>query len=86
MCPLGCRKKSQNEDVTFNAKNMANEYLIDIHNYISAKIVSVKSRKAEADAEKDKALQRFYEGQLAEWQGIRDYLAEKVNLKTQKYF
>ncbi len=65
---------------------MANDYLIDIHNYISQKIVSAESQKDEAQERNDKALQTFCEGQLAEWQQMRAYLAEKVDLKTQKYF
>ncbi|MGD2098011.1 MAG: hypothetical protein PVG35_10545 [Desulfobacterales bacterium] len=65
---------------------MANEYLIQIHNYISEKIVSAENQKTEAQERNDKPSQKFYEGQLAEWQQMRDYLAEKVDLKTQKYF
>ena len=65
---------------------MANEYLIDIHNFISKKIASAESRKAAAAEKNDKEQAHFYEGQLAEWQWIRAYLAEKVDLKTQKYF
>ena len=65
---------------------MANDYLIDIHNYISQKIVSAESQKAEAKERNDKASQAFCEGQLAEWQQMRTYLAEKVDLKTQKYY
>ena len=69
-----------------NGKNMANEYLIDIHNYISKQIESAQKRQAEAQQKDDRASQRFYEGQLAEWAWIRAYLAERVDLKTQKYF
>lgn len=65
---------------------MANEYLIEIHKYISEQKDIAKSRQAEAQENKDRASQRFYEGQLAEWQQMRAYLAEKVDLKTQKYF
>ena len=65
---------------------MANDYLIDKHNYISQKIVSAERQKAEAKERNDKAFQTFCEGQLAEWQQMRTYLAEKVDLKTQKYF
>jgi len=65
---------------------MANEYLIEIHNYISAKIGCAQSRKDEADANNALELQRFYEGQLDEWHHLRTYLAERVDLKTQKYF
>jgi hypothetical protein len=72
--------------VTLKGKNMANEYLIEIHNYISEKIVCAQSRKDEADANNELESLRFYEGQLKEWHHLRTYLAEKVDLKTQKYF
>ena len=65
---------------------MANEYLIEIHNYISEKIVYAQNRKDEADAKNELESQWFYEGQLKEWHLLRTYLAEKVNLKTQKYY
>ena len=65
---------------------MANEYLIDIHNYISGQIVWAQKRQSEAQEKNDRALHRFYEGQLSEWAWMRAYLAEKVDLKTQKYF
>ena len=65
---------------------MANEYLIDIHNYISERLASVENKKKEADANNDLESKRFYEGQLEEWIEIRRYLASKVDLKTQKYF
>jgi hypothetical protein len=65
---------------------MANEYLIEIHNYISEKIVSAQSLRDEANANNEMGSFRFYEGQIEEWQHMRAYLAERVNLKTQKYF
>ena len=65
---------------------MANEYLIEIHNYISEKIARAQSRKNKANANKELESVRFYEGQLKEWHHLRKYLAETVDLKTQKYF
>ena len=65
---------------------MANEYLIEIHNYISEKIAGAQSRKDEANVNNELESQRFYEGQLKEWHHLRKYLAETVDLKTQKYF
>ena len=65
---------------------MANDYLIEIHNYISEKIAHAQSRKDEANANNELESRRFYEGQLIEWHHLRKYLAEKVDLKTQKYF
>jgi hypothetical protein len=65
---------------------MANEYLIEIHNYISEKTLGAQNRKDEAKANNKLESQRFYEGQLKEWHYLRTYLTEKVDLKTQKYF
>ncbi len=65
---------------------MANEYLIDIHNYISERIASAETQKKESNAGADLEAKRFYEGQLEEWRQMRSYLASKVDLKTQKYF
>jgi hypothetical protein len=65
---------------------MANEYLVEIHKYISEKIVSAQSLRDEANANNEMESFRFYEGQIEEWQHMRAYLAERVNLKTQKYF
>ena len=65
---------------------MANEYLIEIHNYISEKIIGAQNRKDVAKANNELESQRFYEGQLIEWHYLRTYLTETVDLKTQKYF
>ena len=65
---------------------MANEYLIEIHNYISEKIDGAQKKKDEASANDELESQRFYKGQLKEWHYLRAYLAEKIDLKTQKYF
>ena len=65
---------------------MANEYLIEIHNYISENIARAQRRKDEANTNNELESRRFYEGQLKEWHHLRKYLAETVDLKTQKYF
>jgi hypothetical protein len=65
---------------------MANEYLVEIHKYISERIVSAENKKMTADANNEQDSRRFYEGQLQEWLKMRRYLANKVDLKTQKYF
>ena len=65
---------------------MANEYLIEIHNYISEKIIGAQNRKNAAETNNEAELQQFYEGQLKEWYYLRTYLAETVDLKTQKYY
>ena len=67
-------------------ENMTNEYLVEIHEYINARIVSAENKKKTANANNDPESRRFYEGQLQEWLKMRGYLANKVDLKTQKYF
>ena len=65
---------------------MANDYLIEIHSYISEKMVHAQNCIDEAQANNEMESQRFYEGQLDEWRHMRAYLAEMIDLKTQKYF
>lgn len=65
---------------------MANEYLIEIHKYISEEIASAENKKKTADADNDPELKQFYEGRLQEFLKMREYLAKKIDLKTQKYF
>ena len=65
---------------------MANEYSVAIHNFISNKIATIEKNKKDAEKENDLAAARYCEGQLQELRLIRQYLNEKIDLKTQKYF
>ena len=65
---------------------MANEYSVAIHHYLTDKIVASEKKKKVAVKENDLASIRYYEGQLQELNTIRQYLAEKIDLKTQKYY
>jgi len=65
---------------------MANEYLVAIHNYISDKIAAAGKNKKNAELQNDLSSSSYWEGQLQELEAIRQYLAEKIDLKTQKYF
>ena len=65
---------------------MANEYLVAIHNYISEKIAAAENNKKNAEKQNDLSSLQYCEGQLQELKTIRRYLAEKIDLKTQKYF
>ena len=67
-------------------ENMTSEYLVEIHKYINERIVSAENKKKTADANNDLESKRFYDGQLQELLKMRRYLANKVDLKTQKYF
>jgi hypothetical protein len=65
---------------------MAHEYSVMIHTFIGEKIVLAEQRKQAAGMRGDLNAQRFYEGQLAELMDTRKYLAERVDLRTQRYF
>ena len=65
---------------------MANEYSVEIHNYISAKIAEIEKEKIIAENHNDPAAVSYCSGQLQELTIIRQYLNEKIDLKTQKYY
>ena len=65
---------------------MANEYSVEIHQYISAKIAKATREIKKAEEANDAATGRYYEGQLYELVKIREYMADKIDLKTQKYY
>jgi len=65
---------------------MANEYSVKIQNYISEKILVADKMKTTAEKQDDFQTQKFYEGQLKELYNLRQYLTEKIDLKTQRYY
>jgi hypothetical protein len=65
---------------------MANEYSVAVHNYISGKIAAAEKNKTHAEIENDSGSISYYEGQLKELNNIRQYMVEKIDLKTQKYY
>jgi len=65
---------------------MANQYSVEIHKYISGKIAAATSQQKKAEAIHDSAACRFYAGQLYELEKIREYMAQNIDLKTQKYY
>jgi hypothetical protein len=65
---------------------MANEYSVAVHNYISDKIAATEKNKNHAEMENDSGSISYYEGQLKELNNIRQYMVEKIDLKTQKYY
>ena len=65
---------------------MANDYSVAIHNYISGKIAAAKKNKMNAEHQNDLATIRYYMGQLEELNSIRQYMVDKIDLKTQKYY
>lgn len=65
---------------------MANEFSVTIHDFISARIAAGTRKKADAENADDRASVRYYEGWLQELMVIRQYMADNIDLKTQKYF
>jgi hypothetical protein len=65
---------------------MPNEYSVAIHNYISGKIAAAEKNRKDAEQENDLASIRYYMGQLKELNNIRQYMVDKIDLKTQKYY
>jgi len=65
---------------------MANQYSVEIHKYISDKIAAATGQQKKAEAADDTAARRFFAGQLYELEKIREYMAQNIDLKTQKYY
>ena len=65
---------------------MANQYSVEIHKYISDKIAAATHQQKKAEAANDTAACQFYAGQLYELVKIREYMAQNIDLKTQKYY
>ena len=60
---------------------MPNEYSVEIHNYLSREI-----EKAEKERNSGSCDQHYLDGKLSELYWIREYLAEKIDLKDFKYY
>lgn len=65
---------------------MANQYSVEIHHYISEKTAEAMKKKEIAKKKQDRPSEHFYAGQLRELNKIREYMAAKIDLKTQKYY
>ena len=65
---------------------MAYEFSVAIHDYISDQIAVAEKYKKVAEINEDSASSRFFEGRLQELNKIRQYMTERIDLKTQKYY
>ncbi|NNL75430.1 MAG: hypothetical protein HKO68_03745 [Desulfobacterales bacterium] len=65
---------------------MANQYSVEIHRYISEKIAAAEKNKVRAQKQENRPSERYYAGQLLELTKIREYMAARIDLKTQKYY
>jgi hypothetical protein len=65
---------------------MPNEYSVEIHRYISARLEAARTRLDAAEDSSNSDAQAYWKGQIAELQWLRDYLAEHVDLKNFTYY
>lgn len=65
---------------------MANEYSVEIHQYISEQMAVAEKRRQKAEADDDVPSRFYFEGRLHELLKIREYMAAHIDLKTQKYY
>ena len=65
---------------------MANQYSVEIHAYFSDKIARAAAQLTKAEVASDLTARRFHQGQLYELDKIREYMAQNIDLKTQKYY
>ena len=65
---------------------MANQFLVEIHRYLSRQIDTADRARQEARSLGDSARQAFYAGKIDELHKLRAYISEKFDLLTQKYY
>ena len=65
---------------------MAHIFSVEIHDYLSARIQEAEEGRREAGREGNDELQRYFEGRLLELHALRQYLTDKIDLKTHIYY
>lgn len=60
---------------------MPNEFSVEIHNYLSQKILEAEEALARRDGHSS-----YYQGQLEELHWLRRYLKENIDLKNSIYY
>lgn len=65
---------------------MANAFLVEIHDYISRQIETSLKYTEEARDRRDEKRLAFIDGHLIELRLMRQFLSERFDLTTQKYF
>lgn len=64
---------------------MPNEYLIECHDYISQELARLQFEREKALVQGNAGKIHEIEGQLDALTGIRQYMEQNINLKTQSY-
>ncbi len=65
---------------------MAHEYSMQVHDWLKEKIDSVNMNLKQVREKNDSQKENYYKGQLEQLREIRQYLTDKIDLDTQKYY
>lgn len=65
---------------------MPHAFSVEIHDYLSDKILSARNGIDQATLKQDQALESYHKGRLLELEIMRQYLTDNIDLKTQKYY
>lgn len=65
---------------------MANQYLVDIHDFINKKIDGAQKAKKAAVQDQDPGQINYLDGQIDELGALRHFLKEHFDLPTQRYY
>ena len=65
---------------------MANQFLVEIHDYISRQMEAGLKERGEARDRNDEKRMAFMDGHLSELRRIRTFLSEHFDLTTQMYY
>lgn len=65
---------------------MANQFLVEIHDYISRQIESGVKDRTDAQSRQDAERTAFMDGKIDELEMIRRFLSDHFDLTTQKYY
>ena len=65
---------------------MANQFLVEIHEFIGHRMVEDRRRLAAAQAAGDAARIALLQGRLDQWREIRIFLSNHFDLLTMKYY
>lgn len=65
---------------------MSNQYLVEIHNYLTNQLEKTKLEREDAQARGDHSRSDYLDGMAAEMLYIRKYLSNQFDLITQKYY
>lgn len=65
---------------------MANQFLVEIHEYISTQMALGRQARTEAQSRGDRGHMKFCDGRMDELQTLRLFLSDQFDLDTQTYY